>query len=76
MSRFPKQLSTKTGEAQFALLDAEEVGHVTLASFSAIIAITSACKLPPPAWGGEPHPKLGCRFVRPGTYTDGVIKDL
>jgi hypothetical protein len=53
------------------------VGHVTLAAFSAISAISSACKLPPPALqGGEPYPKLGGHFMRPGTDTDGVIKDL
>ena len=60
-----------------AFLVAEAVGHVTLAAFSAISAISSACKLPPPALqGGEPHPKLGGHCMCPGTGTDGVIKDL
>jgi hypothetical protein len=60
-----------------AFLVAEAVGHATLAAFSAISAISSACKLPPPALqGGETHPKLGGHFMRPCTGTDGVIKDL
>jgi hypothetical protein len=53
------------------------VGHATLAAFSAISAISSACKLPPPALqGGETHPKLGGHFMRPCTGTDGAIKNL
>ena len=42
-----------------AFLVVEAVGHVTLAGFSAIIAISSACKLPPPALqGGDKNAQL------------------
>ena len=60
-----------------AFLVAEAVGNVTLAAFSTIGAISSACKLPTPALqGGEPYPKQGGCLTGPGAGTDGVIKDL